>query len=153
MAPISSRLRNSIKVSLSIESSRVRASLGVPQNLIRRSRWCHLAIIWRGIGDPRSSCTFPRPESSHCSTAYAAAFARVWSLQPALRRSVRQRSCSAEAAFAKPKLYEALEERDVKYAIRLPANDILERDIGELLSRPVGRRWSYPVSMDGVGAC
>ena len=28
----------------------------------------------------------------------------------------------ADAAFAKPKLYEALEERDVKYAIRLPAN-------------------------------
>ena len=45
----------------------------------------------------------------------------------------------ADAAFAKPKLYAALEERDVKYAIRLPANDILERDITELLTRPVGR--------------
>ena len=29
----------------------------------------------------------------------------------------------ADAAFAKPELYEALEERDVKYAIRLPFND------------------------------
>jgi hypothetical protein len=29
----------------------------------------------------------------------------------------------ADAAFAKPELYEALEERGVKYAIRLPAND------------------------------
>src|SRR5216684_962292 len=28
----------------------------------------------------------------------------------------------ADAAFAKPELYEALEEREVKYAIRLPAN-------------------------------
>ena len=37
------------------------------------------------------------------------------------------------------KRYEALEERDVKYAIRLPANDNLERDIAELLTRPVGR--------------
>jgi hypothetical protein len=45
----------------------------------------------------------------------------------------------ADAAFAKPKLYQALEEREVKYAIRLPANDILERDITELLTRPVGR--------------
>jgi len=27
----------------------------------------------------------------------------------------------ADAAFAKPELYEAPEERDVKYAIRLPA--------------------------------
>jgi hypothetical protein len=32
----------------------------------------------------------------------------------------------ADAAFAKPELYEALEERDVKYAIRLPANDNLQ---------------------------
>jgi Transposase DDE domain group 1 len=45
----------------------------------------------------------------------------------------------ADAAFAKPEIYEALEERDVKYAIRLPANDNLERNITELLSRPGGR--------------
>ena len=45
----------------------------------------------------------------------------------------------ADAAFAKPELYEALEEREVKYAIRLPANDNLERNIAELLIRPVGR--------------
>jgi hypothetical protein len=45
----------------------------------------------------------------------------------------------ADAAFAKPEIYEALEERDVNYAIRIPANDNLERDIAELLPRPVGR--------------
>jgi hypothetical protein len=45
----------------------------------------------------------------------------------------------ADAAFAKPELYEALEERDVKYSIRLPANDNLQRNISELLTRPVGR--------------
>ena len=28
----------------------------------------------------------------------------------------------ADAAFAKPEIYEALEERGVKYAIRIPAN-------------------------------
>jgi hypothetical protein len=44
-----------------------------------------------------------------------------------------------DAAFAKPEIYEALEERGVKYAIRIPANDSLERDIAELLTRPVGR--------------
>ncbi len=44
-----------------------------------------------------------------------------------------------DAAFAKPGLYQALEERDVKYAIRLPANDNLQRKIAELLTRPVGR--------------
>jgi hypothetical protein len=42
-------------------------------------------------------------------------------------------------AFAKPEIYEESEERGVKYAIRIPANDSLERDIAELLTRPVGR--------------
>ena len=44
-----------------------------------------------------------------------------------------------DAAFAKPELYAALEERRVKYVIRLPANDNVERKIAELLTRPVGR--------------
>jgi hypothetical protein len=43
-----------------------------------------------------------------------------------------------DAAFARPEVYEALEEWGVKYAIRIPANDNLERDITELLPRPVG---------------
>ena len=51
----------------------------------------------------------------------------------------------ADAAFAKPEIYEALEERGVKYAIRIPANDNLERDIAELLPRPVGRPSHKPV--------
>lgn len=45
----------------------------------------------------------------------------------------------ADAAFAKPEIYEALEARGVNYAIRIPTNDSLERDIEELLARPVGR--------------
>src|SRR5215471_13730207 len=45
----------------------------------------------------------------------------------------------ADGAFAKPEVYEALEERGVNYAIRIPANENLERDIAELLPRPVGR--------------
>jgi DDE family transposase len=44
----------------------------------------------------------------------------------------------ADAAFAKPEIYEALESRGVKYAIRIPANEHLERDVAELLPRPVG---------------
>jgi hypothetical protein len=51
----------------------------------------------------------------------------------------------ADAAFAKPEIYEALEERGVKYAIRIPSNDSLERDINELLTRPVGRPSHKPV--------
>jgi hypothetical protein len=51
----------------------------------------------------------------------------------------------ADAAFAKPELYEALEEREVKYAIGLPANDNLDRNITELLTRPLGRPSYKPV--------
>ncbi len=51
----------------------------------------------------------------------------------------------ADAAFAKPEIYEALEKRGVKYAIRIPANENLERDIAELLTRPVGRPRYKPV--------
>lgn len=51
----------------------------------------------------------------------------------------------ADAAFAKPEIYEALEGWDVKYAIRLPSNDNLERNIAELLTRPVGRPSYKPV--------
>ena len=57
----------------------------------------------------------------------------------------KQVAFRADAAFAKPELYAALEEREVKYAIRLPANDNLERNIAELLTRPVGRPSYRPV--------
>ena len=50
----------------------------------------------------------------------------------------------ADAAFAKPEIYEALEEGGVKYAIRIPANDNLQRDVEELLKRPVGRPSKRP---------
>ncbi len=51
----------------------------------------------------------------------------------------------ADAALAKPEVYEAVEARDVKYAIRIPANESLERDIAELLPRPVGRPSQKPL--------
>jgi Transposase DDE domain group 1 len=38
-----------------------------------------------------------------------------------------------------------LEERGVKHAIRIPANESLERDIAELLPRPVGRPSQKPL--------
>src|SRR5712692_217077 len=51
----------------------------------------------------------------------------------------------ADAALAKPEIYEALEERRVNYAIRIPANDSLEGYIAELLPRPVGRPSQKPL--------
>jgi len=45
----------------------------------------------------------------------------------------------ADAAFAKPEVYEYLEQRDIGYAVRLPANEVLHEHIKHLLKRPVGR--------------
>ena len=44
-----------------------------------------------------------------------------------------------DAAFSKPGIYEYLEEEGFLYAIRLPANDILQEEIEHLLTRTVGR--------------
>jgi hypothetical protein len=51
----------------------------------------------------------------------------------------------ADAAFAKPEIYERLEQEGIQYAIRLPANDVLQRRIGHLLTRPVGRPPKKPI--------
>ncbi len=55
------------------------------------------------------------------------------------RGKVKRRYFRADAAFANPEAYEFLEAESFKYAIRLPANQILQERIGYLLKRPVGR--------------
>jgi len=45
----------------------------------------------------------------------------------------------ADAGFANPEVYEFLDAERIKYAIRLPANRILQERIGRLLTRPIGR--------------
>ena len=54
------------------------------------------------------------------------------------------RKFRADAAFANPEIYEYLEAEGFEYAIRLPANDALQRDIEPLLTRPVGRPSNAP---------
>jgi Transposase DDE domain group 1 len=49
-----------------------------------------------------------------------------------------------DAAFAKPELYELLEAEAIGYAIRLPANAVLQERIEHLLTRPVGRPPNKP---------
>jgi len=61
------------------------------------------------------------------------------------RRRRRRVVGRADAAFARPEIYETLERRRVRYAIRLPANDVLERRIEDLLTRPRGRPSRAPL--------
>ena len=51
----------------------------------------------------------------------------------------------ADAAFAKPEVYEYPEERRVLCAIRLPSNEALQWEIAPLLRRPVGRPPKKPI--------
>ena len=63
-------------------------------------------------------------------------------LKPVLARcrgKVSRTYFRADAGFANPDVYEFLETERIKYAIRLPANRVLQERIGHLLTRPVGR--------------
>ena len=48
----------------------------------------------------------------------------------------------ADAAFAKPEIYDYLEARNIGYAIRLGSNQVLQREIAHLLIRPT--EWLSP---------
>jgi Transposase DDE domain group 1 len=51
----------------------------------------------------------------------------------------------ADAAFAKPEVYEYLEQRGIGYAIRLSANEVLQREIEPLLQPPIEEVLEQPI--------
>ena len=55
------------------------------------------------------------------------------------RKSLLDRYFRGDAAFAQPEIYDYLEGERFRYAIRLPINDVLQREIDHLMTRPVGR--------------
>ena len=86
------------------------------------------SAIWSGALCGRATCTAP--------TAGATV------LEPVVARyrgTVKRRYFRGDAAFANPEIYEFLEAEGYGYAIRLPANRVLQDKIGYLLKRPVGR--------------
>ncbi len=63
-------------------------------------------------------------------------------LEPVVERyrdRTGRRYFRADAAFASPEVYTYLETEGFLYAIRLPSNQVLQRRISHLLTRPVGR--------------
>jgi hypothetical protein len=52
------------------------------------------------------------------------------------RGKFKRRYFRADAAFANPEVYEFLEAEGFNYAIRLPANNVLQESIGYLLKPP-----------------
>ena len=105
--------------------------------------------VWNGITPApaitRCSCSTSLATSKRCALrAGNVHSADGWDdvLKPVVARYQRKVSriyLRADAAFAMPEVYEFLEAERIKYAIRLPANQILQHRIGYLLKRPVGR--------------
>jgi hypothetical protein len=90
--------------------------------------------VWNG-GD-LERCAL-RPDNLHSADGWEEGV-----LKPVVERyqgKVSRIYFRADAAFAMPEVYEYLEAERIKYAIRLPANQVLQSRIGYLLKRPVGR--------------
>ncbi len=94
----------------------------------------HPLFVFNQFGD-LERCAL-RPGNVHSADGWDG------TLKPVVARYQRKVSriyFRADAAFAMPGVYEYLEAERIKYAIRLPANQVLQDRIGYLLKRPVGR--------------
>jgi Transposase DDE domain group 1 len=100
----------------------------------------HPLLLFNGQGD--CLAVKLRPGNVHSAEDWEELLLPEIDRQQAQGKEVAVRG---DAAFAKPELYESVEKREAKYAIRLPANDNLERKIAQLLTRPVGRPSYKPV--------
>ena len=94
----------------------------------------HPLFVFNQFGDLERSAL--RPGNVHSADGWDGV------LKPVVTRyqgKVSRIYFRADAAFAMPEVYEFLEAERIKYAIRLPANQVLQSRIGYLLKRPVGR--------------
>jgi hypothetical protein len=98
----------------------------------------------RAIGNSQGDCLAAklRPGNVHSAEGWEEFLLPEIERQQRMGKEVAFRG---DAAFARPEVYEALEARGVRYAIRVPANDSLEREIAELQPRPVGRPSHKPL--------
>jgi hypothetical protein len=100
----------------------------------------HPLLLFNGEGD--CLAVRLRPGNVHSAEGWEELLLPEIDRQQAQGKEVAFRG---DAAFAKPELYESVEARETKYAIRLPANDNLERKVAQLLTRPLGRPSYKPV--------
>ena len=94
----------------------------------------HPLFVFNQFGD-LERCAL-RPGNVHSGDGWDGA------LKPVVERYLGKVSriyFRGDAGFANPEVYEFLEAERIKYAIRLPANRILQERIGHLLTRPIGR--------------
>jgi hypothetical protein len=120
------------RVTLDIDSS-VRCT--APKSSPRTMATSSPSAIIRSLSSTRR-VTASRPNSGPATSTVADGWDEV--LLPIIDRG--RPLLSARTRHSRcPPLYESLERRGVRYAIRLPANDVLERSIEDLVTRPRGR--------------
>jgi len=94
----------------------------------------HPIFVFNQYGD-LERCALRRG-NVHSADGWEAVF------KPVIARYQSTATCIAfrgDAAFAQPSMYEYLELEGIEYAIRLPANQILQAEIAHMLKRPAGR--------------
>jgi hypothetical protein len=94
----------------------------------------HPLFVFNQFGDVER-CAL-RPGNVHSAAGWRAV------LEPVVahyRGTGKRLYFRGDAAFASPEIYGFLEAEGMGYAIRLPANHVLQDKIGYLLKRPVGR--------------
>jgi hypothetical protein len=94
----------------------------------------HPLFVFNQLGD-LERCAL-RPGNVHSADGWRDVLEPVVSRY---RGRVKRLYFRGDAAFAIPEVYEFLEAQGMGYAIRLPANRVLQDKIGHLLKRPVGR--------------
>ena len=98
------------------------------------SRCYHPLLVFNQFGDCEGAVL--RPGNVHSSDGWKNL------LEPIVnryRKTGKRIYFRADAAFASPDVYDYLEENRILYAIRIPANQNLQREIDHLLTRSVGR--------------
>jgi hypothetical protein len=107
----------------------------------------HPLFVFNQFGD--LECCRLRPGNVHSAEDWRLV------LEPVIAR-YRERGVDlyfrADAAFAKPEVYELLEAEDTRYAIRLPANQVLQRRIGSEMTESTAARPLPAWRLTGVDA-
>ncbi|MEA2086191.1 MAG: IS1380 family transposase [Chloroflexota bacterium] len=100
----------------------------------------HPLFLFNELGDCEGAML--RPGNVHSAERWREALEPI--VERYKKRGIRL-LFRGDAAFAKPEVYDYLEPRDIGYAIRLPANEVLQEHIKHLLKRPVGRPPKKPI--------
>jgi Transposase DDE domain group 1 len=98
------------------------------------SRCYHPLLVFNQYGDCEGAAL--RPGNVHSAEGWKGMLEPIFDRYKERGKKVYFR---ADAAFASPDVYEYLEDNRILYAIRIPANQNLQREIEHLLTRPVGR--------------